>query len=400
VGLAAGQARADLGDDLARLTRGLGDQARVQALGLRLLERGEPAPLVLPPWAADDSLGRCTTLVLVAPAPTQFLVHVHPWPGLPSVFASSAGALQLTRCGAERVTLLQVRLELRSPRAAVHGLVAVGTDPPEALTRVLPERDAGTAAPLGDAGPEPPREALASRLARFERSAVIAGATSVESSLLPSPGYVRLSLAPGCHQLLATTASPATPYTLLMGEGDDPNLERLPASERGDVRTELCSVRGRKISVSVDAAGTDAERRLAVAHFAPPEGLPGRFGPEVAEQLLRALGKSRAPRRLGLLVSTTLGAQGRTPLARALLPQTCYLAALAVRSGRAQALTLAARAGAVSAEASARDGDSGTQLTFCTDRRGAVELDVEARGLGLSWQLFVFQAGPARPEAP
>jgi hypothetical protein len=187
---------------------------------------------------------------------------------------------------------------------------------------------------------------------------------------------------------------------LLLGEGDDPSVECFPASEQGDVRTELCFARGRKLSLSVEASGADAERQLAVAHYALPEGLPGRFGPEVAERLLRALGESRAPRRLGLLVATTLGAQGRTPLPRALLPQTCYLAALAVVHGRAQALTVAARTGAVTAEASAQAGAPGTKLTFCTGPRGAVDLDVEARGLGLTWQLFVFQAGPARQESP
>ncbi|RYZ07959.1 MAG: hypothetical protein EOO73_09670 [Myxococcales bacterium] len=397
--LTAPAARADLGDDLARLRRGLAGQVRVGSLGFRLLERGEVAPLLLPPWAVDATTGDCTTLVLLAPAPTQFLVHVHPWPGLQSVFAASAGAFQLTRCGAERASLLQVRIELRSPRAVVHGLVAVGTEPPLALPHVLPERDAGAIAPLGDPGPEPRREPLAARLARFESAASLAGATGVENVLLPSPGYVRLALAPGCHRFLATGAEGAAPFTLLLGEGDDANVERLPASEQGDVSHELCSATTRKLSVSAEGATADAERRLGVAHFSLPVGLPGRFGPEVAEQLLDALGQSRAPRRLGSLVVTALGAQGRTPLPRALLPQTCYLAALAVVHGRAQALTLAARSGAVSAEASSRDTDPSARVTFCTGRSGAVDLDVEARGLGVAWQLFVFQMGPARPEA-
>jgi hypothetical protein len=353
----------------------------------------------LPPWALDDKLGGCTTLVLVAPASTQFSVHVHPWPGLSSVHAAAAGAFQLTRCGAERASLLQVRLELRSPRAVVHGLVSVGEDAPPPLPRVLPERDAGAAAPLGDPGPEPARAPLAERLARFEAAAVASGATSVESSLLPAPGYVRLALPPGCHRLLATGANGAPPYTLLASEGDEAHVERFPASEQGDVAWELCTARGRKLSVSIEGRPTEAERRLAVAHFALPSGLPGRFGPDRAERLLLALGQSRAPARLGPLVATTLGAQGRTPWPRALLPQTCYLAALAVVHGRAQAVTLAARAGATSAESSSRGADPSARVTFCTGRSGAVDLEVEARGLGIAWQLFLFQTGPARPEA-
>ena len=44
--------------------------------------------------------------------------------------------------------------------------------------------------------------------------------------------------------------------------------------------------------------------------------------------------------------------------------------------------------------------ESGPHLGFCTGHNGQVELDVEARGLGLSWLFFLFQVGPARPEAP
>ena len=42
----------------------------------------------------------------------------------------------------------------------------------------------------------------------------------------------------------------------------------------------------------------------------------------------------------------------------------------------------------------------GPHLGFCTGQSAQVELDVEARGLGLAWALFLFQMGPARPEAP
>ncbi|MDF3065925.1 MAG: hypothetical protein K0R38_1526 [Polyangiaceae bacterium] len=387
-----------MGEDLSRLRRALAGQARTGSLGFRLLERGDVAPLVLPPWAVDASEGPCTTLVLVAPAPTQFLVHVHPWPGLQGVFAASAGAFQLTRCGEERKSLLQVRIELRSPRAVVHGLVSVGAEPPPALPRVLPERDAGATAPFGDPGPEPRREPLPERMARFEGAATLAGATSVESVLLPSPGYVRLALAPGCHRFLASGPDGAPPFTLLLAEGDEESAERLPASELGDVAHELCTLQGRKLTVSVDGTLTEAERRLGVAHFALPGGLPGRFGPQVAERLLRALGKSQAPRRLGTLVATTLGVQGRTPLPRALLPQTCYLAAVAIVHGDGKQLALAARSGPVSVESTSRDPDRATRVTFCTGRSGAVDIDVEARGLGVAWQMFLFQTGPARPE--
>jgi hypothetical protein len=359
-------------------------------------------PIVVPPWALDSTRGDCTTLLLLAPPSTQFVVRLHPWQGQQANFASRAGAFQLTRCGKERISLLRVVVEMRSPRAVVYPLVAVGADAPASLSATLPERDTGPEAPTPDPGREPGREALAERVRRFEESAKNSGATSVETSNLANQGYVRLVLAPGCHRLLATGRDGAPPYQLLLSESED-QAERFNASPAGDVRHELCTARERRLLASVDTNGdqTEAERSLSVAHFALPRGLPGRFGPEVAERLLGALGKSAAPSKLGTLVLTTLGAQGRTPLPRSLLPQTCYRAAAIVVHGSTQALSLGVRTAASNAEATSNDAAVGPQLGFCTGRSGQVELDVEARGLGLSWLLFLFQTGPARPaEAP
>lgn len=391
-----------LGRDLERVKRSLAEQTRSEGLRLRLLERGERTPLVVPPWALDSTRGDCTTLVLLAPPSTQFVVHLHPWQGLQSNFASRAGAFQLTRCGKERIGLLRVVVEMRSPRAVVYPFVAIGADAPAPLVASLPERDTGPEAPTPDPGRAPGREAWAERVRRFEENAKNAGATSVETSNLASQGYVRLVLAPGCHRLLATGRDGAPPYPLLLSESED-QAARIDASPVGDVQHELCTARERRVLASLDTRGdqTEAERSLSVAHFGLPRGLPGRFGPEVAERLLGALGKSTAPTQLGPLVLTTLGAQGRTPLPRSLLPQTCYQAAAIVLHGSTQALSLGVRAAATNAEATSNDPAVGPQLSFCTGRSGQVELDVEARGLGLSWLLFLFQAGPAKPsEAP
>jgi hypothetical protein len=42
----------------------------------------------------------------------------------------------------------------------------------------------------------------------------------------------------------------------------------------------------------------------------------------------------------------------------------------------------------------------GPRLGFCTGKVGRVELDVEARGLGMAWLLSLFQMGRAKPEEP
>ena len=396
-----------MGKDIARVRHGLASQQQTEALRVRLLERDDVTPVALPPWAIDPARGECTTLVLLAPVPTQFILHVHPWPGLPGVLASSAGALQLTRCGRERASMLQMLIEMRSPRAVLHALVAVGSAPPAPLLEALPERDTGPAAPPGDPGPAPPRPALAERLQQFELSQRQGGALSVETRALPRSGWLRLSLAPGCHQLLVAQPQAAADYVVELREAEHDEARRLEPSERGDVREELCTARERPIWLALEvpekdrrASASEPEPQVAVATFPLPLGLPGRFGPEVAERLARALGGSHAPRRVGPVVVATLGAQGRTPLPRRLLPNHCYVAVATALHGETRALSLGVQAGSDSAQATSEGDAAGPRLGFCTGMAGTVELDVEARGLGVAWLALVFHMGPARSESP
>lgn len=340
--------------------------------------------------------------MLLAPVPTQFLLHARPWPGLPSVLGSSAGALSLTRCGRDRISLLTVLVEMRSPRAVLHAVVSTGDAAPASLSEILPERDSGLPAPLGEPGPAPARAPLAERLQRFELDMRHEGALSVDAHVLSAEAPLRLVLQPGCHQLLVTQADAAPSYRLELHEREQSAPRRLEPSEQGDVRDELCAARERSIAVELtagsDAVASGSERKLAIARFALPHGLPARFGADVAERVARALGGSTAPRRLGPLVLTTLGAQGHTPLPRRLLPRTCYLAVAAAVHGEARSLSLGVQTGAHSAEAGSGAGAAGPRLAFCTGSAGEVAFDVEARGLGMAWLLLVFQVGRAEPE--
>jgi hypothetical protein len=386
-----------MGADLGRLRAALAPRGRFAELAPRLFERGDVLPIALPPWALDDTHGTCTTLVLLAPVPTQFGLHLQRWQDLPGSMFSSAGAIQVTRCGNERATLLRVLLEMRSPRAVVSTLIAVGSNPPPALVEVLPERNAGLSAPAGDPGPAPRREPLTERLRRFALLAREAGALAQDELRLPGEGFARVSLEPGCHRLLATSEQ-AVAFELVLRDGSDPEHEpeRYDASDSGDVTREVCTARPRSLLVSVEGTGAQPDRRLALARFGLPRGLPGRFGPQAAEQLLEALGGSKAPKQLGPLVLATFGAQGKTPLARQLLPRTCYLGVVAAIHGEAIGLSLAARTNDSSSESTSLDDRPGPRIGFCTSKDGKVELDVEARGLGVAWLLALFQMGPAQ----
>lgn len=387
---------------MARVERALAAQTRVFELRPRLLEREDRIAVALPPWALDPAQGECTTLVFLAPVPTQLVLRMHPWPNLPSGAASSAGAIQVTRCGAERISLLDVRLELRSPRALVRTLVAIGASRPTPLEVTLPERDSGAVAEGPDPGPAPARAPLAARLRSFELAARQEGAIQVEARPLRAEGAESLRLTLGCYRLLATTSEPAA-YRLVQGDADAREPLRFDANDAGELRRELCVARERVVAIAVEAPNGQPPPTLALARFPLPAGLPGRFGPELGERLAEALGATRAPTRLGLLVFSTLGAQGRTPLPRTLLPGTCYLAVAALVRGDASALSLAAVTGAWSGEATSSGPDAaGVRLGFCTGKSGQAALDVEARGLGVAWLLNLFQLGPAHeaPSAP
>ena len=355
-------------------------------------------PIVVPPWALDPSRRGCTTLALLGPARTHFVLHVGPGRGMAGgVYPSNGGAVLATRCGADRFTLLNVLLEMRSPRAVVSALIGLTEEPPPPLAALLPERDSGPAAGLGDPGAEPPRELPAESLRRFERQAASDGASAVREEPLPAERAVVVQLEPGCHRLLTTTPDPGTPYALLIRERENERPERFQSSATGEVSHEVCAARRRPLTLSIEASGVSVERRAALAHFSLPEGLPTRFGSEVTERLATALGGSAAPKRLGLLVSVSMGAQGLTLLPRELLPATCYVAVAIVLHGDARALSLGARAEGWPREANSRPPTKGPRLGFCTGSSGQVDLEVEARGLGVAWLFALFRTGPAAP---
>lgn len=350
--------------------------------------------LALPPWALDPTRGECTTLTLLAPVPTHFVVRFHPWPGLPSALASSAGAFQVTRCGTARIALLQVAVEMRSPRAVLHTLVAIGPAAPPPLETTLPARDTGPLAAEPASVAARQREPLAERLHRFETKAKLDGGRAVEALPLRPGSPERLALGVGCHRLLATTAEPEA-FRLVLRDASEREPRRLEAAEGADVSQELCFARERSLLVEVEAPDANREIMLASARFPLPTGLPARFGPQIAERLTETLGASIAPGHLGLLVSSSLGAQGNTHLPRTLPPGSCYLAAVLPVHGEPNSLALGVSAGAWSGEAASTAAGLGSKLGFCVDRTGQVDLDVEARGLGVAWLLLLFRATPA-----
>jgi hypothetical protein len=75
------------------------------------------------------------------------------------------------------------------------------------------------------------------------------------------------------------------------------------------------------------------------------------------------------------------------------------LAVAAAIHGQPSAVSLAVEAGALNAQSSSSEGQPGPRVAFCTGRDAQVALDVEARGLGVSWLFGLFQVGPARVEA-
>lgn len=396
----APRAHADLGDDLTRLERALRAQGKVERGKPRLLERGELLPLVLPGWALELGDSQCTTVYVLGPIQTHFVLHVGLAPGVSDPHPSSAGAVSLTRCGRERLALVNIVVEMRSPRVVLHSLIGTSSSAPPPLSALLPERDSGVAAAPGEPGTAPARAPVNARLRAFETRELAAGALSVESEPLVTGSPVRVGLEPGCYRLRVWSGDSSTRYVLLARSRESDEPERFFPSEGGDVDAELCTLRARPLLLALDAPLGPGERVLGIARYALPEGLPMRFGPDTAERLARALGATEAPRRLGSLVSASLGAQGLTPLPRALLPGSCYLAVATLIHGESQGLSLAVRGAGLTKEALGDASGSGPRLAFCTGASGKTLFEVEARGLGVAWLFALFQVSAPPTNSP
>jgi hypothetical protein len=402
-------ARADLGNDVERLVLAYSALGRVTRMTPRLLERGETLALVLPPEVLDPKAPGCVTLMLLGTTGTSFLLDA----GLARLSAlqneedlpegSLAGALSLARCGARKVELATLAIQMRSPRGVVESLLVTSRERVPPLTQVLPHRDPGPLAPVPGPGPRPRAMPLSQRLSVLEERAAREGALEVARQELSATafgmGTALVTLGPGCHSfnLLSDEVERSADVDLEVLRADTGERLAEDQSESNDASALVCT--GTPLVVSTPFAGASPFARVELlrARWELDGGLPRRFAPDVRARMSAVLRHSRLRLDGARLADDALGVQGDTELALEVEPFACYVAVVVGLRGQATMLALGARTSRGDAESRMGNEVPGTALGFCTGAETRARFEVQARGLGLVWMSALFQKGRLRP---
>ncbi len=409
VAVAPREARAELGADVAALTKSWSKQAKVRRLKPRLLERGGLRPLLLSREETDPTTDGCTTVVVISAASTSMLLRFLPtdgplrWPEGEWPEASVAGAVQLVRCGVRKVMLERLAIDMRSPRAVVEVIVARAPRPLPPLLVTLSHRDPGPSAPVGRSGPRPVSAPLADRARAFDTRARREGAADVTLRSLAAErdgaGEIPVRFEAGCHRVdvLGVPAPEGHPRgvdmdaeLLLMPGGE---LAAQDRTENADASLSFCV--GERRLGRLRFGGTLPRSPVVVlsARWEFPAGLPEDWGAGPRARIAEAV---RRHHRKGLgkgPLYSSLGVAGFTILPVDVEPGACYLAAVAAIRGEPAGIAIAADAGSQHSQDNPGSAGSGTSIAFCAGSSERASIEVEARGVGIIWLMGLWQTG-------
>lgn len=407
--LATLSASADLGHDADALVRAWSSAARVRRLAPRLAERGTLRPVLLSREETDPTTEGCTTVVVLGSVSTSIVLRFLPtdgplrWPEGEWPEASTAGAVQLVRCGVRKAMLERLAVEMRSPRGVLEILVARAPRPLPPMLGTLAHREPGPAAPLGRSGPRPVSAPLADRTAAQQKRARREGAGEVSSRLVMAErdgsGEVTLRFEPGCYRI--DVLGIPTPQGYPRGVDLDAELVWLPGGElaeqdrtdSADATLPLCVGERRLGTVRFGGTVPGSPVVLVTARWNLPRGLPADWTPASRARIAEAVRRHHLRDLGGSPVYSSLGVAGVTVLPLEVEPGACYLAALAAIRGQPGGLALAAQAGNRRSEDNPGPDGTGTAVAFCAGDEQRAVIDVEARGVGLVWLLGVWQTG-------
>ena len=402
-------ASADLEHDVTRVEAAWKKKGHAVRQRPRMLERGAILPVQVPVSMLDPQSGGCVTVALLGVTTAHFVLHVggsraRQTPS-ETALASSAGVAEITRCGLSRLDLMNLAIEMRSPRALLETLIADSAGPLVPVAELLPQRDAGPAADFGTPGPRPAPAPLAQRLSMLEARLRREGAATISRqgfrSRADGSGETTLTLEAGCHELhlLSDDASAAQAVSLdlsldLNSESDEPAVAE--PSETSDAAQKLCL--GRSVRALLHFGGVGSERTvtLVFARFELPRGLPDYWGPLTRARVASTLRRYRLRLPGGSPFYQSLGVQGVIGLPVEVTPGTCYVAVLTAIRGDLAGMSLAVDAGS-GAQNSAIPPQPGSALAFCARDSTRASFELESKGFGLGWLFSVWEAGKLNP---
>jgi hypothetical protein len=405
-------ARADLGADVAALSKARAAYGRVVRLKPRLLERGERLSLSVPPELLNPKDSSCATVTILGVPEAHFVIRFSELdPGAPSTAfpeASAAGASEVTRCGSSKPYLSAMVLEMRSPRGVLETLLSTAPAGAPKLVEILKARDPGVELGLGEPGDRPALPALSQRMQRLAARARREGALSFQRAEWQAgedgSGTGPLSLTAGCHEL--TLLAEAAPVSASVAVDLDIELvdtesgARL-AIDRGDdadATVSYCTGETAALELRFVGAAPSSSLTLAHARWDLPAGLPSAWGPE-ARAAFGRLARSAHFQPQNQPIYQSLGVQGTTELPLEVEPDACYTALLAPLRGEARALSLSAYAHMPGQLARGASDTEGSSVSFCARGATNATLEVEGDGSNLAWLLAVWQTGRAPLES-
>ncbi len=391
---------------LARLSRAYAPDGASAPLRPRLLERGAVQRLLS--LSARDLSARagCITVTLLAHPDASYYVLLG-GDGTEERLSSTAGLVQVARCGERRQELQGLRVGVRSPRLILEGLLTRSQRPVPAADAVLQERR--DAAPRGLPAPEPPLVAgpLPARLAAARQAAEVAGATHVE--LVPlahglRAGSVPVDVAAGCHtfRLLARPPRQAAERIDLDAElyDDAGRLLSSDVTESPDARVEGCVGTPRRLWLKVRGAPTGEDVTLLRASWPLPAGWPDDW-PEAVQGRVAHVARESGQRGLARRpVFERLGGHGAWRLPVPARRSGCYVAVLTPwDDAELEAGSLEALAGAAPSVAPFDPDVGSAWVAYCAHGQRSVTLRVTAFGPRARWLLAVWPAAEQRSEA-
>ena len=443
--VAPGRARADLTDDVERLTaRWLAkegttvdrrpplfvEHARLTVARLQDPPKAAPAASSAPVTSTSAQpapAAGCTTVVLVAPRTSEIAALTDgAGPATPAIPPSSlplghpviagaengpirskAGVAVIERCGkdqaAEPLEGERLLVQSISPRTAVEVLVVRSRAPIERVESILPARAEGPVAPRGDAGRPPDPGPLADRLARVERRGKEAGAerilkVTMRASSAGTGAFV-VKLGEGCHgiDVLADAPPTARRGTDVDAHAHVSEGGRPLARDRGespDAHLDFCLGEAAEVEIGFTGASGEVDVTLVDALWSLPAGIPSEWGPQVRGDVALALRRRHAPPLPAEPIATFLGVQGETMVPFVVEPGQCYLAAAALVRGDARALRLAVEIGDRAPHDEIADRPEAAQVAFCAAVEDRAALRVDARGSQPWWVGLVWRVTP------
>jgi hypothetical protein len=356
-----------------------------------------------------EGRAECVTIVLVGARGLSFHARIGGEPEADDRTArasSIAGALAIARCGGGAIKRLAVTSD--AGRGVVETIVAYSGAPLPSLRAVLPERTGGVIPQSPEPGDLPPlpsqdkRADVADARARRDGGTVLPRVTWNTGA--DGAGSSTLTLTPGCHRIELFAVDPRTasaPRAPSRGgridldaelrDADDGRLLARDRTDAPDAHLELCP--GEEARVEIVFAGAPRDSSIMVAHatWAIPPMLPETWGNEARARMAHALLARRilAPREAPVMLAQ--GGAGTTPVAFALEPGACYVAAVAGVSGQTKGIGIRAQVGARESTDDRNPNEAAGAVTFCALERTRATLQVEARGTALVWGLALFR---------